>query len=146
MDIIIFDLDGTLALNAQREHLIKSEGWDAYFLACDGDTPNYAVIDVLQQMVQNDQLDRNIEIWSGRGAISKIKTLEWLRDENINYDRLRMRAEGDHTPDDELKESWLNEEIAAGNRVLMVFDDRDKVVAMWRRNGITCLQVAPGDF
>lgn len=31
-------------------------------------------------------------------------------------------------------------------RIAMVFDDRDKVVAMWRRQGLTCLQVAPGDF
>jgi len=28
----------------------------------------------------------------------------------------------------------------------MVFDDRDKVVNMWRENGIPCLQVAPGNF
>lgn len=25
-------------------------------------------------------------------------------------------------------------------------DDRDKVVAMWRRHGLTCVQVAPDDF
>jgi hypothetical protein len=30
--------------------------------------------------------------------------------------------------------------------VLCVFDDRDKVVKMWRENGINCFQVAPGDF
>lgn len=32
------------------------------------------------------------------------------------------------------------------NRLVMTFDDRDRVVAMWRRNGVVCAQVAPGDF
>ena len=31
-------------------------------------------------------------------------------------------------------------------RLVMVFDDRDRVVNMWRRNGVVCAQVAPGDF
>ena len=30
--------------------------------------------------------------------------------------------------------------------VLMTVDDRQRVVDMWRAEGLTCLQVAPGDF
>ena len=30
--------------------------------------------------------------------------------------------------------------------VFMTVDDRQKVVDMWRENGLTCFQVAPGDF
>ena len=30
--------------------------------------------------------------------------------------------------------------------VFCVVDDRQKVVDMWRENGLTCFQVAPGDF
>ena len=30
--------------------------------------------------------------------------------------------------------------------VVAVFDDRDKVVKMWREIGLTCMQVAPGNF
>ena len=32
------------------------------------------------------------------------------------------------------------------NDVLMTVDDRQKVVDMWRAEGLTCFQVAPGDF
>ena len=28
----------------------------------------------------------------------------------------------------------------------LAFDDRDRVVAMWREEGVPCFQVAPGDF
>ena len=30
--------------------------------------------------------------------------------------------------------------------IFAVFDDRNQVVDMWRDNGITCFQVAEGDF
>ena len=30
--------------------------------------------------------------------------------------------------------------------VFLVVDDRQKVVNMWRDLGLTCVQVAPGDF
>jgi hypothetical protein len=53
---------------------------------------------------------------------------------------------GMFTPDDILKEAWLREQFPDKNNILCVYDDRDKVVAMWRRNGIPCFQVAPGDF
>jgi hypothetical protein len=53
---------------------------------------------------------------------------------------------GMFTPDDILKEAWLREQFPDKNNILCVYDDRDKVVAMWRRNGISCFQVAPGDF
>ena len=32
------------------------------------------------------------------------------------------------------------------DRLVCIFDDRNKVVEMWRRLGITCLQVDDGDF
>ena len=31
-------------------------------------------------------------------------------------------------------------------RLVAVFEDRKRVVDMWRENGVTCYQVAPGDF
>ena len=33
-----------------------------------------------------------------------------------------------------------------GERLIAVFEDRDRVVAMWRDAGVPCFQVAPGDF
>ena len=54
--------------------------------------------------------------------------------------------QGSFTPDDVLKKEWLDQETAAGHEVMCVFDDRDKVVKMWRENGISCFQVAEGNF
>jgi hypothetical protein len=74
------------------------------------------------------------------------KTAEWLDRHSIRYTRLFMRPDGDSRPDDILKEEILDRDILPHWIPEMALDDRDRVVAMWRRRGIPCLQVAPGDF
>lgn len=108
-----------------------------------------------------------VEIWSGRGegegASVRRKTLAWLRRHagisvrnlgdgkeappwGFEIERLLMRAHSDHTPDHELKRRWLHEVRSLESTVDVVFDDRDRVVAMWREEGVPCFQVAPGAF
>lgn len=60
--------------------------------------------------------------------------------------RLRMRRAGDHRPDDIVKREILDQMRADGWRPVMAFDDRARVVKMWREAGIPCAQVAEGDF
>ena len=84
-----------------------------------------------------------VEIWSGRSDEVRAETERWLKAEGLGGLPLKMRRRGDNTPDDILKQSWL---LAEETKPDLVFDDRDKVVAMWRRHGIICAQVAPGDF
>lgn len=57
-----------------------------------------------------------------------------------------MRKKGDYTPDDQLKESWIADYGWEPRNTLCVFDDRKRIVDMWRRNGFTTYQVADGDF
>ena len=47
-----------------------------------------------------------------------------------------MRPIGDFTPDDELKEKWLDEALSREEIIDFVFDDRPKVIRMWRKRGI----------
>lgn len=57
-----------------------------------------------------------------------------------------MRRNGSFVPDDKLKKLWLDDLINDGYDIMCVFDDRDKVVKMWRENGIACFQVNYGSF
>ena len=47
--------------------------------------------------------------------------------------------------DSDLKQFWLDAHLNKDD-VFAVFDDRQQVVDMWRQNGLTCFQVADGDF
>lgn len=139
---VVFDLDGTIALNDHREHFIKQDppDWDAFYEACDKDEPNYAVIQTLEALWSSGH---DIIILSGRSDQVREKTEDWLTDHGVFFDRLIMRPEGDYTPDDKLKQRFLDE---YGLNPDLAIDDRTKVVAMWRSLGIPCWQVAPGDF
>jgi hypothetical protein len=57
-----------------------------------------------------------------------------------------MREAGDKRPDDAVKRRMLRRAAKLGKRPDVIFDDRDRVVKMWRSEGIPCFQVAPGDF
>lgn len=141
---IVFDLDGTLADTSHRAHYLTrpygEKDWRGFFAACDKDRPHNHVIAVLRALVA---AGHDVEIWSGRSDEVRDKTEIWLREHGLDAVPLRMRKAGDHTADEVLKRSWIAE---ASRKPDMIFDDRAKVVAMWRAEGIPCLQVAPGDF
>lgn len=146
---VIFDLDGTLALiDKRRTKATKSNGkmdWKAFFAPenIQLDEPNRPVIASFKAM---KAAGFRVGIFSGRDSISRQETEAWLAQHGIDPDFLRMRPQGSFTADDVLKKQWLDQETRAGHQIMCVFDDRDKVVKMWRENGITCFQVAPGNF
>ena len=119
--------------------------WDAFHAACVDDTPIVPMIQLLRRVVA--QGDADAWVWSGRMDTVMQETKDWLKLHCPWWIRLRMRDAGDYTPDDTLKAGWLAWlEPPERNRLTAVFDDRDKVVAMWRAAGVPCFQVAPGEF
>lgn len=149
MKTVIVDLDGTLALNKHRYHFIDKSinnkpDWVSYFNACDKDKPNIAVIETINALKQKGYL---IHIFSARGDIVLDKTKDWLDKYNVKYDFLTLRKMDSYTPDEVLKKEWLFSFYPDfSNEIFCVFDDRDKVVSMWRGLGLTCFQVAYGNF
>lgn len=140
MKIIIFDLDGTLANIDHRLSFIKQEpkDWQRFFKACPADQPKQAVIQAAKGLYQ---LGHPIWILSGRSISVKDKTITWLKQHNIPYDKLIMRNMNDFTPDHELKRQWIIE-YELKPRTLCIYEDRQQVVDMWREEGFTCFQVA----
>ena len=157
--LYIFDLDGTLALIEHRRHLVERErdkqDWAGFYAACVDDDPNQPVIDTMERL---RRAGADVWIFSGRSDEVRMQTVDWLcRHTSFMHsdfdsafgtqDVLTMRAEGDYTPDDVLKRQWLDGMLVDDRRRLVAaFDDRDRVVKMWRDAGVTCFQVAPGEF
>lgn len=148
--LYIFDLDGTLALIKHRRHFVDGDkkNWPAFFSACSDDAPNFDVIAMMRDL----SVVADIWVWSGRSDEVRQQTVWWLSQQtHLRYLQadavLRMRKAGDHQPDETLKATWLDDMAPEDRRRLVaIFDDRDRVVAMWRNKGVTCCQVAPGAF
>lgn len=124
--------------------------WKAFYEACDKDIPIQPIIEIFQLISIN--LDQ-VQIWSGRCESVREKTIQWLVDtlkSGIDEKKyfnsiLKMRPIGDSTPDDVLKEKWLDEVIRENRIIDFVFDDRPKVIRMWRRRGIFVFNCAQHD-
>ena len=132
--------------------------WRGFFAACKDDQPNLPVIRTLQALRKSGA---EVWIWSGRSDECKTQTVEWLQRHGCfgsptdvlwawpfgAPERFRMRKAGDYRDDVEVKSEWLSQiEPPEYKRLTAVFDDRARVVQMWRDAGVTCFQVSPGEF
>jgi hypothetical protein len=155
--MIVFDLDGTLADCEHRRHFVDwhktdysvpyhiwKANWPAFYEACDKDALIIPTITLFNFLTGHYE----IQIWSGRCESVRAKTNYWLMKHGVNdltiLNNIKMRPIGANTPDDVLKERWLDEAIAVGKTIDFVFDDRKKVIEMWNRRGIFVFDVSQG--
>lgn len=131
-DVIICDLDGTLALICDRNPYDAS--------SCENDLVNEPVRSILQNS------GKAIMFVSGREDKYKPQTLAWLAKHSISFASIHMRKSGDSRKDSIVKKEIYEEFIFNKYNVDFVLDDRDQVVRVWRDLGLTCLQVDYGDF
>lgn len=141
---VIVDIDGTLSDASHRQHLVqgKKKNFTAFYDGCYLDALHGHVGVVVNLLAAQYK----ILLVSGRVERVRQKTVDWLDKHWICYECLMLRPDGDTRPDDVLKEEILDRDILPHYAPVMALDDRNRVVAMWRRRGIPCLQVAEGDF
>lgn len=130
---VICDIDGTLALHNGRGPF--------EFERCGEDMCNQAVQTVLDGVAHV-----SLVLLSGREDKYRPQTEEWLQRNSIACDALIMRATGDTRRDDIVKRELYENHVKGKYNVLFVLDDRNRVVDMWRAEGLSCFQVNYGDF
>lgn len=141
-NIIVFDLDGTLANGKHRNHLVpkpdaahETYAWDEHNLASVYDTPIQDTIDLCNVLEQTHR----IVILTGRCEVAREITEEWLRHHRVAYDNLIMRGRDDHRPDTLYKEEEL---LQLGlDNILCCYDDLEHVATHMRGLGLTCYLV-----
>lgn len=138
---LLVDIDGTVALKGPRGPF----DWDRV----GEDAPNQPVIDVVNTIQAGFRYKSGIKVifMSGRSDACRAQTDQWIRNHiTADFDALHMRADGDMRKDSIVKAELFDKHVRRNYRVFCVLDDRNQVVDMWRKLGLTCLQVAPGDF
>ena len=157
---IMCDLDGTLAIIGDRSPYDATD--------CDiKDKPNWPVIKTVLAMHSQGV---KIIFMSGRDVKYRPETVRFIEKYCVPYSQpflpggpvpavdygpipyeLHMRGELDLTKHDMRKDSIIKQElfdayVREKYNVLFVLDDRNQVVDFWRSIGLTCYQVAPGNF
>jgi len=142
--LVVFDIDGTLANIEHRLDYVRSKpkNWKAFDAGIPNDKVNYPVADVFWALRDK----ATILLASGRNERSRKATVEWLNRNSFgSYAKLYMRKSDDFRNDSIVKREMLDEIIADyGKKPDMVFDDRPRVVNMWRDAGIFVFDVYQG--
>ena len=146
-NVVICDLDGTLCDISHRQHFVtgkEKKNWTEFFRGIPNDKVNGLVADTINLYRDGGT---PIVYCSGRDDNQRKNTETWL-DTHFLYihDHLFMRPRNDYRSDEIIKEIILDFEIKTRYNPILSLDDRDRVVAMWRRRGVPCFQVNYGDF
>lgn len=141
---VIIDLDGTIALNT-TDRPFYGKDINVYL-----DEPNTIVCDVIKAYLASS--GATPVFVTGREAALADDTRRWIKDKFFDKGKepqkisLFTRDTGDYRSDAVVKREIYYHRINWSFKVLCVFDDRNSVVKMWRSLGLTCFQVANGDF
>lgn len=142
---VMCDIDGTLADMKQGEPGRRGPyDWNRV----GEDELKRETAFVLERMAFNGEAHTGIRIIlvSGRDGVCRPETEEWLKKMGVDYDHLFMREAGDMRKDSIVKAEIYEREIKDKFNIEFVLDDRQQVVDMWRGLGLTCFQVAEGNF
>jgi len=146
--LVCFDLDGTLADVRHRMHHIRPDPavdpvtgkkvkrrFDLFHHACVDDGVVEPVAYFYRKFVADP--DVTVVVLSGRDHATYYKTVDWFSRNDLPLpDELLLKQGDQHTPDVEQKRVQADRlEAKYGRPIDMVFEDRDRVVSMWKERG-----------
>jgi predicted kinase len=140
---IIFDIDGTLADLTHRRHLVtgNKKNWPEFFARVGDDLPMEQTIWLNSLITLYSGLP--VFLASGRSEKERVDTETWLTKYEVCYNHLYMRPANDFRKDTIIKEEILAQIRSEGYEPWLIFDDRECVTEMWRKNGLFVLQCDP---
>lgn len=141
---IIWDIDGTVADRGTRHPFDYTTVLE--------DTPKKNIQFLYDYMRRPDRAEYGGEeleyiFITGRPESCRADTKKWLNDNNFTYNILFMRPDENKEQDARMKLQIYKEHIEPKYEVIAVFEDRKRVVDMWRDIcHLTVLQVDKGEF
>lgn len=136
--VIVSDLDGTLTLGPKNRSPYE---WHKV----GNDDINLGLSHILDGVKLMSYA--KVFIFSGRDAVCRPETEEWLERHDIEYDGLFMREADDNRSDEIIKAELIEKYIKDQYNVLVWFDDRVRVANMLRDvYGINVAQFGDPNF
>ena len=138
-NIVICDIDGTIANNDHRQHLLKNfKDWDKFFAQLHLDKPIYEIID---KVIGLNNKGKKIIFITGRPEKYREQTLKWLKNFfNFNF-CLIMRSDDDLRSKVLIKEELFKLHFQQ-NEVFIVFENDQDLINLWKKLDLNVFQVS----
>ncbi len=148
MEVVLCDIDSTLADTRHRRHLCPTVdptrepgpyAWDTYAMACGGDTPIAGTVTALRMFYAAGY---GVHLVSNRPHLVLQPTVTWLAQHRIPYSNIRLR-QGEETFDSDLKVRYLGLVRARGYHPVLFLEDWPAEAAAIEAAGVPVLCVNP---
>jgi phosphoglycolate phosphatase-like HAD superfamily hydrolase len=151
-DLVIFDIDGVLLDSSHRIKLFIDKQHEQYFAKAFMDMPIPQGLAVCDMFLVNPAY--RVLFVTGRGDTSghredTLISLNEYLDSYVASSQLLMREwpeVGEHLHDAQKKPLMIEQAGYSLDDIFMVFEDRNSVVEMWRKRGITVYHTQDGPF
>lgn len=154
-NLIILDIDGCIIDSDERlQYFLKGdrETYDKLYAIDKAIVPGYIMYAMIFDIAHAEENAGKIDYLfvTGRSERCREYTTAQLTDLfgfPFDQTRLLMRPlDSDKEHDTTLKPRLIEQAGYSLDQILLVIEDRDSTVAMWRERGITCWQTQPGNF
>lgn len=138
---ILCDIDGTIANDDHRVHLIRNRVdplWHLYHEASIHDPPFQEVVDLINYLGR----EHSIAFLTGRPEQYREITQDWLNSqmEFLSPYELYMRPTGSQDRAHNIKRQIIEKYFQPLHKIWLALDDHKPIVDMYRSLGILCLQ------
>lgn len=150
--VVICDLDGTICDVEHRRHFLTDgpkKDWGSFFKEMDNDTLREDVIE--QVMAALKEHNAKLIFVSARPEEYRERTMKWFVKQAFELNKvfpsfvtLLMRNDNDSREDSIIK-SELYDKYLKNLDIVKVFDDRPRVIRMWRERGLDVVDVGSGE-
>lgn len=137
-NIILCDLDGTVANNDHRQHFLEGKkDWDGFFEALDKDEPIYPIIN---KVIAENKSGREVIFLTGRPERYRETTKIWLEkyfDFKLN---ILMRKDNDQRNKLIIKREIFDSNFSY-NEISCIYDNDQSLIEMWKSLKLRTLKV-----
>ena len=145
--MVILDLDGVISDASHRQHYLRGafKDFGGFFRAAPGDPPYQSGLALAASIAD----DHTVAILTARPHYMADGTRSWLAVHGVRYDLLILRparGRGSHGPSADFKRNELNHLRAAGYEVTAAIDDDERIIDMYRSEGVFALYVHSGYY
>ena len=137
-NIILCDIDGTVADNSHRQHFLEGKkDWDGFFSELTNDLPIQLIID---KVIQEQANGREIVFLTGRPERHRYSTTLWLK-EHFDFEfKLLMRNDGDQRNKLEIKKEIFEKNFKP-DEIYCVFENDYELIKMWKELSLVTIEV-----
>ena len=136
--IVICDIDGTVANNDHRQHLLKGfKTWDLFFNALDKDTP---ILEVIEYVLKLHSNGKKIVFITGRPERFRKPTLRWLSryfDFELN---VFMRGNDDIRHKKLVKKDIFTENFNS-EQIYIAIENDFELIGLWKSLGLQVKEI-----